>query len=47
MDAGDVVGRSVEAAAGVVDVAVMMTPSIGDWMPLHPINAALFDIQEV
>ena len=46
-DASDVLDRSVEAAAGVVDVAVMMTPSTGTWMPLHPISAALFDTQEV
>jgi hypothetical protein len=38
---------AVAVAAGVVDVTVMTTPSLGNWMPLRPSNAALFEIDEV
>jgi hypothetical protein len=39
--------RSVEVAAGVVDVVDMTTPKVGELMPLRPGHQTEFDIQGV
>jgi hypothetical protein len=47
VDIGDVRDWSIELAADALDVADMTTPSIGEWMPLHPRDAGRFDITSV
>jgi hypothetical protein len=46
-DLAGVRARSVEVAAGVVDVVDMTTPKVGELMPLRPGHQAEFDIHEV
>ena len=47
VDTGDVRGWSIEVAADALDVADMTTPSIGEWLPLHPRAAGRFDTKSV